>query len=734
MKTRRSLSLVLAALCCSVAATRLSAQASSTTPASEYDETVKMSQFVVNTTKGMGYVDANSVSGFKTNQSLLDIPQAELVLTQDFLQDIPFNKNLSDVLQFVGVNSFYRSAGFGEGTMIRGSRVSIGLTDGMIGPGWVDSDFIDTLEVLKGTASALYQGIGTTGALLKTTKKPLQTEQNSLTLTVDSQGLRRAVLDSTGPAGTLGEARIAYRIVAGAQEGGQYFAHDQLKIWDVHPSFQIDYRQTSLLVAYDFEHFQGTYNSQGVLTPTGDIFKAIPRKYEGLWLPKQDQIQGENRGVRVVLDQKISSNWEMRLSAIDWSQQEFGGNAVVTGVNYQTNTFSGIFRQNNAPVNQWQLLDDIVGKYSIGPVKCVTTLGFAHSDLTADSLFWTTTRPGLANTFILPLGPTTPQAIDATYLPQLNSGDYTVPPNPGTRTKTYQDLMYAQEQVDVIPNWVSLIAGAAFIQTEAITDTNINTTTPYVASDIAFHAWIPRYGAIVHVTKEISVYALDSKNAAVQSTVDANNARLPNIQITSKEVGIKSALLDGRLVADVAYFRTEQSNQSVFSGFINSAGVGYYLPVGTTQNKGFDASIFYALMPGWQIIATGYKGTVFDQNGHWISPSYGNSWSLFSRFDLPASSPFKGFGFGGGIARIGERYLTTGPLTFPAGWVKPAYIKIHEGTNLMLFMDYHFLRRWDAHLSCANVLDQNYPIGTQSVAAVDPSPPRTFTFSASYTF
>jgi len=65
--------------------------------------------------------------------------------------------------------------------------------------------------------------------------------------------------------------------------------------------------------------------------------------------------------------------------------------------------------------------------------------------------------------------------------------------------------------------------------------------------------------------------------------------------------------------------------------------VGYYIPVGTTTNLGEDASLAYSPLPGYQIIATGYKGTVLDQNHNWISPSYGNSWSFFNRYDFACS-------------------------------------------------------------------------------------------------
>ena len=41
----------------------------------------------------------------------------------------------------------------------------------------------------------------------------------------------------------------------------------------------------------------------------------------------------------------------------------------------------------------------------------------------------------------------------------------------------------------------------------------------------------------MHVTKDIALYALDTVTAAVNSAVDINNNRLPNVQQTSRRPG-----------------------------------------------------------------------------------------------------------------------------------------------------------------------------------------------------
>jgi outer membrane receptor protein involved in Fe transport len=92
--------------------------------AAESDQVVQMSSFVVRTTQGLGYVDANAASALKTDQALLDIPQAVVVLTNDLITDIGSN-TMSDTLQYAGVSDFYR----GNTDVIRGTRAGNYIDD-----------------------------------------------------------------------------------------------------------------------------------------------------------------------------------------------------------------------------------------------------------------------------------------------------------------------------------------------------------------------------------------------------------------------------------------------------------------------------------------------------------------------------------------------------------------------------------------------------------------------------
>src|ERR1700722_19686913 len=143
------------ALACLVVALRLCAQDQSagsepqdpSSPAS-HEGPIMMSSFQVNSTENTGYISKNSATAFKTDESLLTIPQAVMVVTRDMITDTGYNQS-SDVLRFAGVADFFR----GESYELRGARISYDLIDEMPSiSAYMDNIFIDSYEVIRGPA------------------------------------------------------------------------------------------------------------------------------------------------------------------------------------------------------------------------------------------------------------------------------------------------------------------------------------------------------------------------------------------------------------------------------------------------------------------------------------------------------------------------------------------------------------------------------------------------------
>ena len=127
-----------------------------------------MSLFEVKTTQNRGYVVDNSANGFKTSESLMNIPQSIFVVTRDMIDDTN-TYNPTDTLRYAGVATQFSGAAFN----LRGTRVNP-LVDGMAGDPSADPINIDSYQLIKGPAAVFYHSASLGGTVLETTRKPHQ--------------------------------------------------------------------------------------------------------------------------------------------------------------------------------------------------------------------------------------------------------------------------------------------------------------------------------------------------------------------------------------------------------------------------------------------------------------------------------------------------------------------------------------------------------------------------------
>ena len=145
------------------------------------EEIVRMSAFEVTTTQGHGYVTGNAAEALKTNQSLMDIPQIDVVVTNDLIKDTGY-WNTADIVAYFGLSDYYE----GEALAMRGARIAYPYVDDMPDNQTnADSAEIDTIEVVKGPAETLYLNSSISGIVLKSLKKPLPFDQDLLTASVN---------------------------------------------------------------------------------------------------------------------------------------------------------------------------------------------------------------------------------------------------------------------------------------------------------------------------------------------------------------------------------------------------------------------------------------------------------------------------------------------------------------------------------------------------------------------
>ena len=263
------------------------------------------------------------------------------------------------------------------------------------------SGIYDRYELIKGPAQVLYLNASLSGVAIKSTRKPLPFNQNILTFLYDQWGTYRATLDSTGPIGTLGDAKISYRLVAAVQDGSYYYYNfsDRRKV--IFPVIQIDFKSTIVRINYLYERLNLWPAGQDLISPSGAIYTGWGRR-EGGYPPNDMTYQPENR-YSLDVTQKVSDNWQDRLTVGVWDFVNYGSNATPAGgLNWAAQTVTYTNRLNNVHYQYWTILDDVQGNYHIGPIKNIDAAGFGWDEYTTDQETWTTAGFGSQ---VIPLRP-----------------------------------------------------------------------------------------------------------------------------------------------------------------------------------------------------------------------------------------------------------------------------------------------------------------------------------------
>jgi len=728
-------SLVIAAAFVAASVPVTAQVAADATPAKQ--PVLELSKFEVTTTQDKGYVANNTASGFKTHRELIKIPQSVTVVTRDLIDDIGATKT-SDVLIYAGASQFYR----GESIRLRGARtLNAYMDDAIENVPYSDNVNIDSYEVMRGPAGVLYANAGLAGIVLKTTKKPLPYSMQKVNFSFKDYGEYRTELDLTGPIGALGDVKVGYRLAAAFQGGDSFLKNTVDHRIAVHPTLQFDFKNTTVRVALDYVSLDTIAGGQNFILPDGKIYTGAGRD-EGYY-PKGIMENFLQNRQRIAILQRISDNWESKTSLSHLYFLRHGTNLLPFSLDLQANTFTLFARRNYQRFDNWVVNQDFLGNYSTGSVGHQSALGFTLTDEYNRASF-INANGATTGSITAPLFNGIGRQSFAIANPLMNSvtvptyDSYGSPSAVGSWTNNRRSTYYYQHEAEVIKDRLILLGGMSYATLQ------INDVPAVVARANAggtrivnFEENLHRYGVVVNVTKEIALYALDSTTFSPQgnsNTRDINGILLPAQVGSGKEFGIKTALDGGRFSATISSYELKLTNVAVLkAGNSPITGNPFFEAAGLQTQKGWDASISYAVSKNWQIIATGYKGTVVDQTGARINNTYGNLYSFFTRYDF-ADAGLKGLSIGGGASKTGDNYFSTpGSYVFPTG-VTPGPIVLESAWNGTVFASYQYGKKWTFRLNIENVLDKSLALGAQSPLFADLQPPRTFNFSTSYKF
>ncbi len=676
---------------------------------------ILLSKFEVTSTQGHGYTSNNAATGFKTNEELMRIPQAVTLVTRDLINDIGAVDS-SNILRFAGVSNFFA----GESFALRGTRINYPLLDEMPdGVPYADNINLDSYTVLRGPAATLYLNAALGGTVLTTSKTPLPNEVRSVTGKVTDYGTYRIEGDFTGPLFAVGDAKVSYRVTTALQEGDSYFKNveDHRKV--IHPTLQLNYKNTVVRVAYDYQQLDHVPNGNSFVTPTGELYTGAGRD-EAYYVPGSME-SFHRRGVRGAIIQKLADNWDMKIAGTTWWFSRYGSVVFPSGgINWPAQTMTFNSRKNDQKFGYTIGQIDINGKYHIGSISAQSTFGASYSESNSKNRILSY-QAGIFPSRTVPISS-----------PNLNSFSAPDPslPTAGNPTggNSYVGNYYFQQTADVIPDRLTLVVG---LTRSKIKNNSIsNLITGASGQPVAGKETLHRYGIVFNVTKEVALYAMESTTFAPAGQRDINLNLLPSVQGKAHEAGFKTSFMDGRFSSTFAVFKLKLTNQSFFAG-VRPDGISYFAPIGTTTQEGFDFDLTYTPRPGLQFIGAYYHGRVRDQTGADVANSYSEQYSLVGRYEFQSEN-LKGLSVGAGFARLSGRLLSVGAYVTGIAGLK--LIEVEPSNELTLFASYKLDKNWSFRLNVDNALDEAYVLGAQNAYFVDPSLPRSFSASATYKF
>jgi iron complex outermembrane recepter protein len=660
-------------------------------------EVVALSAFTVSDTQGRGYVANDAVSGLKSRQMLIDIPQSIQVIPRDVIEDLGQFSSTIDTIKYAssGVIPF----AYGEVVFQRGFRSGNPLIDGQLDAIVVaDPVSYDSFEILKGPAAVLYgQRADLAGIIIKHTKKPLPVARHSLRAVVGEGGLYRGELDLTGPIGQLGNVPVSYRLIAAVQEfdGFQRVDFDNRRV--VAGGLRFDLTgDTSLLVQADYFESENKGISNNFANAAGTRAYRGPgyrQGYKAAW----SKVPYERLWLKTTLNHRFSDNWEM-VSSLTGNWYERGDREIRNRAapNFATGTLTQYFFGFDYEEDITALQTDVTGTYRLGGMRNQSSFGFSADRGRSYSTFWfvyTAPDTSIAN-------PTT-YGVPRPVFDATNRNN----PNRGQRINTYGYYMHT---LDVIEDRLSLVAGlsAAYMNTTG-RDLVTGTTTEQRQDGTP-----RRLGIVYKPFDGVSLFVNNSTAFRGQGATYRDGRPFPAVEGEVTEAGVKTSLMGGRISTTLAVFELEVSNLPI----PDFANPGFSLPAGVQRNRGVELDIAVRPLPNWSVVGSFYRGNIKGVDGRRMPNSVNESYSLLTRYDF-TDGTLRGANVGASLFHSGDR--SGGP------W--PSYT-VHN-----LFAGYTW-DRWSLMVNVDNVADRFYSGGGWGAFYVDIAPPRTFKGTLTYRF
>jgi outer membrane receptor for ferric coprogen and ferric-rhodotorulic acid len=576
-----------------------------------------------------GY-NAHSASGAsRLDLAITDIPQSVSVITDAQLQDFQLHDINSALDTATGVNverietdrTYYTARGF-DITNFQIDGIGLPLTSGN-NHADEDTAIYDRIEVIRG-ANGLMTGVGNPSATINFIRKR-PTVDNQLSVNATYGSFNNTRLEADGSA-QLNDT-FAARAVAVTQSKDSYLDRYQTdkNVFYVFLEAHLS-DDTSLSLSHSYMNNDATGNNWGALPLFYSDGSATNYDRSTNTSADWSNWQVIKNNTVLELSHHFNNDWRLRATYSHKTTDEDTELFYVYGTpNRETELGLTGYGSEYDLDDKSDLVDLYIdGNFSLFGREHQLVAGVNYSEMsyTDSSLYDYSTGNGFpAMPDLNTWGGNTPKP---TFNDALTGSDVT----------RKQQAAYFTGRFNIIDD-LHVIVGGRY------NDWQAEGISYDVEQDADYQKFIPYLGAVYRFMPQLVAYASYTETFVQQDEVDINNRFLDPITGESREIGLKSELFNGRLIASLAYFDVIQTNIAVLDPATEGLPIDmqkYYGSDGISST-GYEIDIAGEIYSGLNV-SIGY--TDFDIEGDDIVAAYTPSklLKLAATYDFEAIEGF----------------------------------------------------------------------------------------------
>ncbi len=540
-----------------------------------------------------GYMVQNAVSATKTNLPILQTPAAIQVVPRETMDDqqvIGVQQaivgNVSSVTptspQLGGIAFTIRGFNVGQAFFRNGLRQPQSLN--------IDTQNLQSIEVLKGPAAILYGRIEPGGLVNLVPKRPLLVPYYSVQEQVGSYSLTRTTVDATGP--VTPDRALAYRINLDYTAANSFrdFVGDE----NIFVAPTLSYRPSEdfvLNIDGEYQKYRFVDDTTG-LVALGRRPAPIPiSRYLGDPSVTTRFKSFQERGFfGYDWTYKFLPSWSVTNRFSYTTSTTFTAPTSVTGFTSATGLATRGLRFGAFDVQAIATNLDLNGKVEIGPLEHNLLAGVDYFNYYQPNRGYIQKPPGASG--ILPINIYQP-IYAGTGLPAFPNNNFVI-------NRDNWVGIYGQDMISFADDRLHLLLGGRYDWAEFNNTFTIGTAAQAAAAFKARNAeaFSPRVAAVVQPLPWLSFYGSYARSLGTDSALFAGaTAPLDPQQAVQYEGGVKVELFDRRLLATLAVYDIVKTN------IAQSTMVPNVFENIDAESRGVEVDIVGRLDDHWSVIA-----------------------------------------------------------------------------------------------------------------------------------